>query len=225
MKLKLDMTVYHQDVYDGREPLKVIGIKKDIVELEGDYSGGTNNVCQSDWLSISGVLFEKSTEKINPLSINLENINGVEILEFLNGQIRDNEDLCDISLCAPLKFEKQSLGKERAGELMYSLSFSAYHNNWGTDQLMEGNEIQITSKKVKVLVVEPFEGDGSDEELENVLLEWIKTRKFKSNKDIKKEFYKLTNYVSNDLYHLEYDDKERIEKLIKKLVDAKELMK
>lgn len=43
-KLRLGMIVYHRDIYQCREPLKVVGIKEDEVELEGDYSGGTFNV-------------------------------------------------------------------------------------------------------------------------------------------------------------------------------------
>jgi hypothetical protein len=227
MKLEIDMTVYHKDVYDGHEPLKVVGIRKDTVELEGDYSGGTHAVCQKDWLSISGVLFEKSEPKEpSPLvSLNLEDINGIEILQFLESQIDDNEDLSDISLNTPLEFEEQSVGETRDGELMYSLSFKCYFNNWGTHQPIDGNEIQITNNGVRVLVGEAFEGDGSDDELEEILTEWLKTHKFQSNQLVKDEFFKLTNYVSNDLYHLEFDDKERIQTLINKLVEAKNLMK
>lgn len=50
------MTVYHTKVYNGKEPLKVVGIRKDTVELEGDYSGGTHGVCQKDWLPMDGIL-------------------------------------------------------------------------------------------------------------------------------------------------------------------------
>lgn len=41
--------VYIQDVYGGREPFKIVGIRENQVELEGDFSGGTHNVCQKDW--------------------------------------------------------------------------------------------------------------------------------------------------------------------------------
>jgi hypothetical protein len=55
MKYRLGQIVYHEDIYDYKEPLKIIGIKSDKLELEGDYSGGTHNTKQSDWLSIEGV--------------------------------------------------------------------------------------------------------------------------------------------------------------------------
>jgi hypothetical protein len=46
--------VYHRSVYEHREPLKVVGITEDKLLLEGDYSGGTHNVIQRDWLPIKG---------------------------------------------------------------------------------------------------------------------------------------------------------------------------
>lgn len=46
--------VYHRSVYQHNEPLKVVGITEDKLLLEGDYSGGTHNVCQRDWLPIKG---------------------------------------------------------------------------------------------------------------------------------------------------------------------------
>jgi len=62
MKLELGQKVYHTDLYQGREMMKVVGIRKNQVELEGDYSGGIHNVCQKDWLSIDGILLEKNTK-------------------------------------------------------------------------------------------------------------------------------------------------------------------
>jgi hypothetical protein len=52
---KLGQTVYHRNVYDHREPLKIVGIRENELELEGDYSGGTNIFCEKDWLPITGV--------------------------------------------------------------------------------------------------------------------------------------------------------------------------
>lgn len=53
--IEIGMIIYHQKVYDSKEPVKVVGIRETEVELEGDYSGGTHNVCQKEWLPISGV--------------------------------------------------------------------------------------------------------------------------------------------------------------------------
>lgn len=63
MKLELGQTVYHEKIYCGKEPMKVVGIREKEVELEGDYSGGTHNVCQKDWLAIEGVLKTKNIGK------------------------------------------------------------------------------------------------------------------------------------------------------------------
>lgn len=60
MKLELGQVVYHEKLYWGKEPMKVVGIREKEVELEGDYSGGTHAVCQKDWLSLEGVLLSKS---------------------------------------------------------------------------------------------------------------------------------------------------------------------
>ena len=46
---ELDMIVFHESIYDGKECMKVVGVRHEQVELEGDYSGGTNNVIQKDW--------------------------------------------------------------------------------------------------------------------------------------------------------------------------------
>ena len=51
---KLRQIVYHRSVYQHKEPLKIIGIKENELELEGDFSGGTHNIIQSNWLPIKG---------------------------------------------------------------------------------------------------------------------------------------------------------------------------
>lgn len=57
MEYKLGNYVYHKDVYDYRESLKIVGIREKELELEGDYSGGTHNTIEKSWLSIEGVSF------------------------------------------------------------------------------------------------------------------------------------------------------------------------
>lgn len=54
-KLEIGQYVYHRDIYDHKEKLKVVGIREEEIELEGDYSGGTHMVCQKQWMPISGV--------------------------------------------------------------------------------------------------------------------------------------------------------------------------
>jgi hypothetical protein len=51
--------VYIEDVYQGKEPFKVVGIRQNEIELEGDFSGGTHNVCQKDWFKDDKVFIVK----------------------------------------------------------------------------------------------------------------------------------------------------------------------
>ena len=55
MNFQLGQIVYHRDVYNHKESLKIVGIREHELELEGDYSGGTNNIIQKQWMSIKGV--------------------------------------------------------------------------------------------------------------------------------------------------------------------------
>jgi hypothetical protein len=41
--------VYVDALLCGKEPLKIVGIRENQVELEGDFSGGTHCVTQSGW--------------------------------------------------------------------------------------------------------------------------------------------------------------------------------
>lgn len=54
-QLNLEMKVYHKEVYDGKELLEVVGIRKNEVELYGDYSGMGNSY-GSQWMSLDGVM-------------------------------------------------------------------------------------------------------------------------------------------------------------------------
>lgn len=58
-ELQFNQTVYHKEVYGGMEALKIVGLRLSEVELEGDYSGGTHNVVQKEWLPLSGLLLTK----------------------------------------------------------------------------------------------------------------------------------------------------------------------
>ncbi len=73
---ELDMEVFHEDIYNGKERMKVVGIRKAEVELEGDYSGGTHNVVQKDWLPLKGLfrLREVCPEKAKPEGCQLHNL-------------------------------------------------------------------------------------------------------------------------------------------------------
>jgi len=54
IQIKLGINVRHDEVYNGNEVLKIVGIRESEIELEGDYSGGIHNLIQKDWLPIKG---------------------------------------------------------------------------------------------------------------------------------------------------------------------------
>jgi len=58
-EIKLGIFVYHKNIYNGNEQMKVVGIRETTIELEGDYSGGTHLVCQRNWETREGILFKK----------------------------------------------------------------------------------------------------------------------------------------------------------------------
>lgn len=58
-QLQFDMVVYHERIYNGNEPLTVVGIRKTEVELHGDYSGMGNSY-GSSWLPLDGVLIKSA---------------------------------------------------------------------------------------------------------------------------------------------------------------------
>ena len=67
MELQKGMSVYHKKIYNGRQIMKITDIDGEMVELEGDYSGGLLGVCLRDWVDISGVLTEKNETYVNEL--------------------------------------------------------------------------------------------------------------------------------------------------------------
>ena len=56
-KIQINDFVVHPEIYYGNEVFRVVGIRTepDEVELEGDWSGGTHNVCQRGWYKIEGI--------------------------------------------------------------------------------------------------------------------------------------------------------------------------
>lgn len=58
--LRINQLVYHQDIYNGKEQMKIVGLRETEVELEGDYSGGTHNTIGRQWFPIEGVILNES---------------------------------------------------------------------------------------------------------------------------------------------------------------------
>lgn len=68
--------VYIEDVYNGHEPFKIVGIRENQIELEGDFSGGTHNVSQKDWFNIDRcfVISTICDEQLKPNGCQIHNI-------------------------------------------------------------------------------------------------------------------------------------------------------
>lgn len=111
--MKLGQTVYHKSIYDGREPLKVVGLRESEVELEGDYSGGTHNVCQRSWLPIDGVLLGKGKQSATILK-----------------PFGTNENACCLSVTGSIEFRNSS-----------GHTTTAMLNQWGTPERIEVREV------------------------------------------------------------------------------------
>lgn len=54
-EIKLDDDVVHPEIYHGKEIFTVMGIRKNEVELEGDWSG-MNNMIQRCWFKKDGII-------------------------------------------------------------------------------------------------------------------------------------------------------------------------
>lgn len=150
----------------------------------------------------------------------IEEINGNEIIDFMNSlSDNDNKELLDICCQGPYRFEKQEIMRDGR----YKLSFSAYYNNWGTNQLIEDNHIVIHKDGVRCWLEEPFDGDESGDVLEVLLTKWLNTHKFSS--DYKYHFECLIEESRDKLSSIGYGDIDIIEDIIKNLTKAKTLIK
>lgn len=152
--------------------------------------------------------------------LNLEDINGNEIIDFLNDQLKNTDEFEDTNISHEFKFQSQRIDSSQ-----YVLTFSTYYNNWGTDQLITDNEIRISNVKIGVFCQEPLDCNGSDDIIEDLLREWIKTHKFKSNDDIQTDFYWGIEIISNDLNGLLIDEPDKMDEIIEALTKARALMK
>lgn len=58
MEIYLGQKARHKEIYGGKETFEIVGIRKDQVELEGDFSGGTHNVKQTSWVNKKGLILQ-----------------------------------------------------------------------------------------------------------------------------------------------------------------------
>lgn len=60
-EIKLGESVTTEYLHHG-ETFEVVGIRRDELELEGDWSGGTHNVCQRSWYPIDKCIKKNRNE-------------------------------------------------------------------------------------------------------------------------------------------------------------------
>lgn len=150
--------------------------------------------------------------------IDIKEINGSEIIDYLNSLSQDDFG-DDISCDGPYTFESQLVVGNK-----FSLSFSAYYNNWGTDQLIENNFIKIDGDgRVRAALDEPFDSDGSAGILESILTSWLETHTFSDT--YKDDFKSLVDETNTLLKDCQYGDTKILDDVINKLIRAKSLIK
>ena len=133
-------------------------------------------------------------------------IDGNQIIEYLN----KNYD-------GSIEFVRQEIIKKPNGTF-YRLFFS---REWYRDDIYYANYLAIDKDGINVCSYEPWEGNGDDDDMENLLSEWLKTYTFKKI-DYKSKFYLLMLDVEADISGVINDPKqETIDAMIEKLKLAK----
>ena len=152
---------------------------------------------------------------------NLNEINGIEIVEFLNNLYK-NYELEDYQLNSEFEFVSQEIKNEK-----YELYLNAYYNNWGesqeTDLILK---IWFDEKgviKVYSMSGEPLEGNGLDDELEDLLLPFLKEHKFQDN--VEEIWMSKMRDIYEQLPSILFSDTKAMKDAIDSLKNAHSLMK
>ena len=163
---------------------------------------------------------------MNKLTYALYDINGNEIIDFLNSKFKEDA-YDDTMLCMnSFKFTNQSVEKHDNG-LTYTLRFKVAWNNWSRHDVINRNTLYITHDKVWVSFDEPVESDGTNDIVVGLLKEWLPTHTF--SQESKELYTELINDIQDDMALVYfYDLKETpaiIDEIIEKLTKAKSYIK
>lgn len=150
------------------------------------------------------------------MKINIKEINGNEIINYLNSLTDDDMDDIAIVL-GSFVFEAQRFYDDR-----YELYFTGSYNNWGTDQEINDNTLHITEDKLWFSLEEPFDGSGSEDVLEEKLTEWLETHTFADQSEL---FYNKLGDVYQRLPELSFSDIKLMDEIIETLTELKSYMK
>lgn len=155
------------------------------------------------------------------MNIDINLINGNEIIDYLNKITMDdeNDDLEDISIERnSFVFDSQKIVNNK-----YCLNFTASYNNWGNDNEIYDNKLYITNDNLNFSLNEPFDGDGTDHKLEKILKIWLENHTFDTNLDEK--FNNILEDVYQILPEICIENYERLIEVINMLTKAKTYMK
>ena len=82
-----------------RAPFEVVGIRKDKIEIEGDFSGGTHNVTQRDWVPVGEI------ELFNPKQASEAKVKFYEYGQSLGIKINDLQRLMVLAKSSDVELE------------------------------------------------------------------------------------------------------------------------
>jgi hypothetical protein len=138
------------------------------------------------------------------LKLNLNELDGNQIIDFLKKKGYSVE------------FVDQVNDKEN-----YQLKFTMSWNNWGHESDYT-NYIYIREGYIEVCLDEPWEGNGEDDEMEELLEGWLKTYTFEKI-NYKEKFDKLMFEIYDDVMERidRVSTREQIDSIIEKLKIAK----
>lgn len=190
-----------------KEKLKKEGwiiINENLLEIEN-----LNKSCTVNGHSAQCII-DKSLEKYK---MNLENINGHEIINFLNNL--SNGELDDSNMVYnSCVFVEQSLEHNE-----YKLIFNNSFNNWGTNQMIFENYLIITKDNININLNEPLDSDGTNSILENTLSEWLENHTFISN--IEDLFEKELITIEDKIKELTFNNNKDLDNIINSLIKLK----
>lgn len=161
----------------------------------------------------------------------LSQINGNEIIDYLNEQRKSEEyPFDDTMISGRFFFDSQNVVKKN-GVLTYTLSFHTFWNNWGKDTEVDGiiyiSHERTNGNKIWAWFDEPVEGDGTDRIVVDLLTKWLPTHKFSETNG---ELYtNLMQDIQDDMVLIYEPDAKTtpaiIDEIIEKLQKAKSYIK
>jgi hypothetical protein len=161
----------------------------------------------------------------------LSEINGNEIIDYLNEQLKSDDLPFDGTMISgDFVFDSQQILKKN-DVLTYTLSFKTFWNNWGKDTVVYG-VIYISHQKINENIIwawfdDPVGGDGTEGVVVELLTKWLPTHKFSETNE---ELYtNLIQDIQDDMVLIYTPDGKTttdiIDEIIEKLTKAKSYIK